>query len=72
MAGIRYIKPTNDTVWPDPDAVSEIEHWLRYNCPGEVVEDRLFLASVCAAYNSLATHPCGVDQLARLRKFLGD
>lgn len=70
----RYIKPTEDTLWPDPKAVALVGRGLRYgsDVDGVDMQQRLFLAAVCSAYCSLATHPCGHDQLVRLRKALGE
>ena len=67
----RYIRPTSDTTWPDPEAVGEIEYRFRYGGDEMDRADRLYLASICAAYYSLAKHPCGRDQLERLRCKLG-
>ena len=46
----KYIHPSNDTVFPNPEYVTEIEWRLRYDRASITQDDMLYLASICNAY----------------------
>ena len=48
---MRYIKPTSDTIWPNPTDPSDLEWTLRYGMPTQ--EDLYLAASYIAAYRTL-------------------
>ncbi len=48
---MKYLRLDNHTVWPAPQSTWDLEHALRYSTStGLTPEERLFLASVLAAY----------------------
>ena len=51
MTSTGWIKPTEDTTWPDPADPLEVEQKLRYGDPDRC--DLLWAAAVISAYKHL-------------------
>ncbi len=52
---MKYLRLDNHTVWPAPQSTWDLEHALRYSTStGLTPEERMFLASVLAAYRQCA------------------
>ena len=64
---MKYVKPTEDTVYPDPRSVDDVEWELRYGGADAV---RLAAASVVAAYAALFDPDFGEERYRLLRKAL--
>ena len=54
--GEFWFKPHQETVWPSPDA--DVDRGT----------DPLVLMSFVSAYNTLLTHPCGLEMLREARR----
>ncbi len=70
------LKPTHDSVWPDPESAEYREaSWrLRNSTPRR--EDCMQAASVMDAYDHLLRHPAGTERVVRtlrtLRRMIRD
>lgn len=70
----RYLRLPGGRVVPDPEVLDDIERLLRYSDPldlGALGYDRLFLASVLAAYQAVCSHPPLAAEIRAAKRALG-
>ena len=63
----RYLR-FDDMTWPDPRAVGDLEWRLRYATGPVPDNERMFLASICAAYAALVFGADARGKMAALRR----
>lgn len=73
MSMDAWVKPTPDTVCPNPvsDRYTGVSRGLRYSVGAPTITDMLYAASAMDAFATMATHPAGVEMLKRLRGAIG-
>jgi hypothetical protein len=60
-----YISFPDNTTYPHPDRVRSIERICRHGSPNEIIKNKMFIASILAAYGILVNHHTTVNFFKR-------